>query len=117
MYIVLHPLNHFPRKTKKMNVQDQIKKLVYAHGGQGETPRETLEVIEGFVREYVMNLTRVVCETAELKGSMIDDECITFALRFDRAKLKRVLEMSRNDKDILDESRICLENLGKRDTR
>ena len=104
-------------QSRKMSIQEQIKGLVYAHGGRGDTPRETLEVIEGFVREYVMNLTRIVCDTADLKGSNVDEECLKFALRYDRAKLSRVLEMSRNDKDILKESMISLEEAGKGGSR
>lgn len=88
-------------------LHDEIRTMVYAHGGEGDTPRETLETIERLVREYVMHLTRVISETAELKGSM-DDEAVKFALRLDPAKLRRVSELSRDYKEVEDGSRISL---------
>ena len=96
--------------TNIMSLHDQIRQMVYAHGGEGETPKETLVAIEAKVREYVMCLTCRISEIAEYKGAM-DDESIKFALGRDRAKLNEVILMSRSYEKIHKESslRPCLE--------
>lgn len=98
--------------TKMSSLHDQIGTMVYAHGGEGETPDETLHAIEVKVREYVMHLTRLISETAEYKGSM-DDEAVKFCLRWDCAKLKTVAEMSRSYKEVQGGSRVSLETPDK----
>lgn len=84
-----------------MSIQEAIKTIVYAHGGEGETCEETLDEIESLVRKYVLHLTRVISETAECKGSM-DDEAVKFALRMDLVKFKMISDMSTNNKELED---------------
>jgi hypothetical protein len=90
-----------------MSIIKDIGKMVYAHGGEGETPEETLREIELKLKRYVMDLTRTICEAAEHKGStVVDDECVRFALRLDPEKRRRVSDMAVARQEVEEGSRI-----------
>ncbi len=95
-----------------MGFRDQIRELVYAHGGDDGTPEETIDALESMARVYIRDLTRNISETARFKGSL-DEEAVTFALRRDPWKMKHALMTFAAYKDVHERSRVSLEKVGK----
>lgn len=99
-----------------MAFRDQIRELVYAHGGEDGTPEETIDALENTARIYIRDLTINISETARYKGSL-DEEAVKFALRRDSWKLKQACVMFRTYKDLQEGSRVSLGILDKSDNQ
>lgn len=95
-----------------MTFRDQIRELVYAHGGDTGTPEETIDVLEDMVRKYIRDLTINISENARYKGSL-DEDAVKLALRRDPWKQKKACVMFRMYKDIQEGSNVSLGSLGK----
>lgn len=95
-----------------MSLRDQIRELVYAHGGDAETPEETIDVLENMVRNYTRDLVINISENARYRGSL-DEEAVKFALRRDPSKLNQACMMFRTYKDVQERSSISLGKLDK----
>lgn len=95
-----------------MTFRDQIKELVYAHGGDAGTPDETIDILESMTRTYIRDLTINISENARYSGSL-NEEAVKMALRRDPWKLKKACVMFRMYKDVQEGSNVSLGSLGK----
>lgn len=95
-----------------MTFRDQIKQLVYAHGGDDGTPEETIDVLDKMVRAYIRDLTIVISENARHIGRL-DENSVKLALRRDPWKQKQACIMFRLHKEIQEGSVVSLESLEK----
>jgi len=83
--------------------------MMYGFGDQKTPLKESVDVVEQMVREYMISVSSKMVEVSHVSGEL-DIGCLSFVVRHDSAKSRRIQELMELKKEIMKHRKSKLDN-------